>query len=110
MTLKEALQSAKDGNFVTNEHFDRNQSLHYYNGQFYYEDGAVVTPDFLYAQDFAVNGAWKISIRKENVNRNKLHDMHENNKGYTLQSGSYHECYLDSKGENEHEENNNRKI
>lgn len=47
MNLDEALLSAKNGNFVTNEYFGHTQSLHYYNGKFYYEDGAVVPKEFL---------------------------------------------------------------
>ena len=36
MNLKEAFISAREGNFVTSTMFDRNQSMHYYNGKYYY--------------------------------------------------------------------------
>ena len=72
MNLQEALISAKDGNFVTNEYFDHTQSLHYYSGKYYYEDGAVVPESFLNSQNFAVNGKWSISIKKEDINFDKL--------------------------------------
>lgn len=42
MNLREAFISAKEGNFVTSLMFDRNQSMHWYNRKYYYEDGAVV--------------------------------------------------------------------
>lgn len=92
MNLKEALLSAKDGNFVTNEYFDHTQSLHYYNGKFYYEDGAVVPKEFLHSQDFAINGEWSIVIQKDDIDFGKLKSMHDRSKGYMLSSDSYMDC------------------
>lgn len=92
MNLNEALLSAKYGNFVTNEYFDKTQSLHYYNGKFYYEDGAVVPKEFLHSQDFAINGKWSIAIQKEDIDFDKLKSIHDENKGYMLSSGSYMDC------------------
>lgn len=92
MNLQEALISAKDGNFVTNEYFGHTQSLHYYRGKYYYEDGAVVPGEFLNSQDFAINGKWSISIEKENINFDKLKSIHESNRGYMLTSSSYMDC------------------
>lgn len=92
MNLKEALLSAKDGNFVTNEYFDYTQSLHYYNGKFYYEDGAVVPEEFLHSQDFAINGEWSIAIQKEDIDFDKLKSMHDRSRGYMLSSDSYMDC------------------
>ena len=92
MNLQEALISAKDGNFVTNEYFRRDQSLHYYGGKYYYEDGAVVPTEFLQSQEFAINGKWSIAIKKENIDFDKLKFMHDKNGGYMLQSGSYMDC------------------
>ncbi len=92
MNLNEALLSAREGNFITNEYFDRTQSLHYYNGKFYYEDGAVVSRDFLRGQDFAVNGKWSISINKDDIDYDKLKEMHDKYKGYMLINDSYMNC------------------
>ena len=94
MNLQEALISAKDGNFVTNEYFSYDQSLHYYNGKYYYEDGAIVPDDFLYSQDFAINGKWSIAIKKENIDFDKLKFIHDKNRGCMLSSGSYMDCRL----------------
>ena len=92
MNLQEALSSARDGNFVTNAYFDSDQSLHYYKGDYYYEDGAVVTDEFLGEQEFATKGTWRVAIPKEDIDADKLKTMHEKNKGYMLQSGSYMDC------------------
>lgn len=92
MNLNDALLSAKGGNFVTNEYFDHTQSLHYYNGKFYYEDGAVVPEKFLHSQDFAINGKWSIAIQKEDIDFYKLKSIHDKNKGYMLSLGSYMDC------------------
>ena len=94
MNLLEALLSAKDGNFVTNEYFSCDQSLHYYRGKYYYEDGAVVPVDFLQSQDFAINGKWSIAIQKDHIDFDKLKSIHDRIDGYMLSSGSYMDCRL----------------
>lgn len=92
MNLYEALEAARDGHFVTNEYFSSDQSLHWYDWKYYYEDGAVVPEEFLENQDFAVNGKWRISIKKQDVDLDKLKAMHDKNKGCMLQGGSYMDC------------------
>ena len=77
MDLREAFISAKEGNFVTSSMFDRNQSMHWYNGKYYYEDGAVVPEEFLYKEDWAIGYPWEIIIPKEKVDFAKLKSMHE---------------------------------
>jgi len=95
MVLNEALRAAMDGHFVSNKSFDSTQSMHYFNGAFYYEDGANLSATGfvnreLRAYDWAKDG-WYIKHKKEIVNIKKLKEMHENNK-YTLQGSSYEEC------------------
>jgi hypothetical protein len=92
MNLTEALLCAKDGNFVTNQYFDEAQSLHYYKGKFYYEDGAVVTPKFLRNQNFATNCSWSIAIKNHEIDFEKLKVIHDSNKGYMLIDESYMDC------------------
>lgn len=96
MDLCQALQSAKDGNFVTNPSFDSSQSLHYFNGKFYYEDGAVLSNDFienyLKKQPWATVNTWSVIIPKEEVDRNKLIQMHRESRGLMLTDKSYMEC------------------
>ena len=88
MNLKEAFLSAKEGNFVISSVFDNSQSMHYYKGKYYYEDGAVVSEEFLYNEDWARQYSWEISIPKEKVDFDKLKKMHERSMGYMLQKGS----------------------
>ena len=94
MNLEEAFISAEEGNFVTNLAFSEDQSMHYYKGKYYYEDGAVVPEEFLYDEDWARQYPWEISIPKEKVDFEKLKKMHEKSMGYMLQKGSYMECIV----------------
>ena len=94
MNLKEALISAREGNFVTSTRFDSNESLHYYKGKYYYEDGAVVTEEFLFNADWTVQHPWEIRIPKEKVDFDKLKKMHDESKGYMLQERSYMDCII----------------
>ena len=95
MNLQEALESAVKGNFVTNQYFDSDQSMHYWNGKFYYEDGAVVTEEFLSKQRFAMEGKWRICIPAEKVDRERLQKVHVDSKGMMLDSkAGYQQCVL----------------
>ena len=94
MNLIEALESAREGNFVTHEIFDSEQSLHFYNHKYYYEDGAVIPDDYLYSQDWAVKRPWFIKIPKNEIDTEILKKMHEKSKGYMLQDGSYEDCRI----------------
>lgn len=92
MNLKEALQAAKQGNFVTNEHFSEDESLHYWNRKFYYEDGAIVPRYFLENEKFATEGEWSICIPVEKVDKERLHKVHIDSKGLMLYGRGYMEC------------------
>jgi hypothetical protein len=81
MTLKEAFQSARQGNFVTHHTFSSDQSMHYWNGRYYYEDGAVVTYQFLNNEEWPnrpenIDG-WCIKFPKDKVNTQKLKSLHQ---------------------------------
>lgn len=96
MNLTEALASAKEGNFVTNSSFSPDQSLHYHEGKFYYEDGAVLSRDFidnyLRKQPWASMNHWDISIPADEVDRDKLKRMHDESGTLMLRKGSYMDC------------------
>ena len=94
ITLPAALSAAEQGAFVSNTIFEEEQSLHFYNGKFYYEDGAVVSPYFLKEQDFAMNNSWFILANAEYVDKDKLKAMHESSNGRTLNKGSYNDCII----------------
>lgn len=92
MNLKEALRAVEDGHFVTCSSFSGDESLHEYNGKMYYEDGAVVTEQFLEKQEFAKRATWRIFADKSIVDREKLAEMHRKASGYMLSTGTYNEC------------------
>lgn len=94
VNLHRALILAREGCFVSNSHFDSGESLHYWHGKFYYEDGAVVTEEFLSSQEFASGDSWFVKYQKEKVNIEKLDDMHKRNTGYMLSEGSYEDCII----------------
>ena len=94
MSLNGALTSAKAGNFVSNQYFSSDQSLHYYKGKFYYEDGAVVTREFLETQDFAKGETWYTKKPFNEVDNCKLEEMHLKSNGCMLSGTSYEECFI----------------
>lgn len=94
MKFSEALDSAKEGNFLTNTYFTEEQSLHFYNGDFYYEDGAVLndrTLESIGKDDWAKDG-WTIKYPKEKVDTDALYILHVENKGTMLRDKSYEDC------------------
>jgi len=58
MTLQEAFKSCGQGNIVSHSSFDQSQSMHYFNGEFYYEDGACLTGHIAWmeSQEWAQQG------------------------------------------------------
>lgn len=98
MKLKEACQSAREGNFVSHHSFDYDQSMHEYNGNLYYEDGANLTVDgfisILEKEQWSREG-WFVKYSKELVNKEKLEKLHNNNKGRMLNyNESYESCVI----------------
>jgi len=96
MNLNEAIKSAREGNFVSHHSFDYNQSMHEYNGKFYYEDGAdLTTSGFINTlqNEKWSSEDWLIKYSKEQVDKEKLKRLHENSKGYMLKDNeSYESC------------------
>lgn len=92
MTLEEALVKAKEGNFITNEYLDTYECVHYYNGKFYYEDGAVIPEDTMYKNDYTKNANWRIKFTADQVDKEKLSKMHEKSQGLMLINSSYVEA------------------
>lgn len=92
LSFHKAFEYARLGCFVSSELFSSDQSLHYWNGKFYYEDGAVVSPLRLGEEDWAVLRPWKIIAAPHMVDTMKLDMMHKKANGYMLEKGSYMEC------------------
>lgn len=97
MNLQEALLAAKEGHFVTNSYFGDSQSMHYYKGKYYYEDGAVVTREFLEKQKFAKGNSWSIKYDKSLIDTAILGIIHSTSGGLMLAMGSYEECIRNGK-------------
>lgn len=96
MSITEAFDLARKGNFMTHERFSPDQSLHFWNGSFYYEDGAMVTIRLLReCDDELFAKGWLIKKPKEKVNFKKLDEMHKKNAPYMLKEGSYEESLID---------------
>lgn len=95
MTLLEACQLCREGNFVSHRNFDSSQSMHEYQYSLYYEDGANVSHDlgWIENQEWAKDG-WFIKYSKEQVDKDKLNEMHRINKGNMLYGQSYEECII----------------
>lgn len=89
LSLKEAISFAEEGCFVASQMFSPDQSMHYWGGKFYYEDGAVVPLEFFDDQDWAHNIPWRIVAFKDEVCAHLLNQMHQNSNGYMLENSSY---------------------
>lgn len=96
MTLTEAIKKCViEGCFVTNTYFSEDQSMHYWNGNLYYEDGAIVQDDWLFEQNFAKGDSWSVCAEGNRVNKEKLASMHSKGRGYMLPADrSYMECII----------------
>ena len=80
------------GCFMTNVHFGAEESMHYYNGKYYYEDGAVVSESYMEMLNKELGDTWYIKYTPDKVDVKKLSGMHRANDGYTLATGSYENC------------------
>lgn len=91
MIFLEALDSAEEGNFLSNNYFGDEESMHYYKGNYYYEDGPILDEkliDSLGKEDWD----WYVKYPKEKVNLEKLQEMHSSNRISRIYSISYEDC------------------
>lgn len=101
MTFHEAEIKAEEGNFMTHRGFSSYESMHYFNGELYYEDGAVINHHlswlFENIKDFGEN--WEIKYSADMVDKEKLAQLH--NKAGSLMISHFGESYEDAimKGE-----------
>jgi len=93
MKLQEAIESCKQGNFVTHEYFCKNQSMHMYKNTLYYEDGADLTNhmDNMTKSDWFKDG-WEVKYNSSEVNQDVLKDMHIKQGHLMLQGDTYERC------------------
>lgn len=94
--LDEAFKLAKEGHFMSNKYFTQEQSMHYNNACFYYEDGSNLSTgnfidNYLKKEDWAKFG-WYIKYDKSLVDKDILNKLHKENNGYMLHDCSYEDC------------------
>lgn len=95
MNLNEAIVMCHKGNFMTHKNFDSNQSMHYYNGSLYYEDGANLDSHLRWMkQEESLQDGWSVKFTSEQVGSQTLSNMHFANRNYMLRSGSYEDCII----------------
>lgn len=82
------------GYFITNVYFGAEESMHYYNGKYYYEEGAVVSESYMEVLNKKFGDTWYIKYTPDEVDIKKLSDMHRANDGFTLITGSYENCVI----------------
>ena len=83
------------GFFVTHCNFSSFESMHEFDGNIYYEDGANLTTSGLLLNPFDwMESGWRIKATPDKVNFEKLRNMHEGSKGLMLADSSYEECIM----------------
>lgn len=96
-----AIAFAKDGCFVTNIHFNSDESMHYWNKNLYYEDGALLNEDYLLhylisplsPESIFVGKVWRIKYTPDEVDKDKLEKMHSEMKDYMLSASNKYKTY-----------------
>lgn len=89
--LTTAVALCKAGYFVQHADFSSKESMHYYDGTLYYEEGTVVSIQFLRDSNLGEN--WRVKKNPLEINLMKLRDMHIEANGMMLDAGSYEECF-----------------
>lgn len=85
MTFQEAkFQMRKTGCWVTCDSFSYDESCHFYRGDFYLEDGAIVTEEAEQNNDCFQNDDWYIKYSADRIDQFGLCLIHEKANGYTL--------------------------
>lgn len=77
MNYISAMEEMEFGAFVTCKGFDNYESIHYYKGKYYLEDGAVVPLEWLEEKE-----DYKVIATPDQVNTALLSNMHTYYKGY----------------------------
>ena len=97
MNIAKAINTCKEGHFITNNLFGSEQSIHFYNGKIYQEDGTVLDQFLLAALGHrSTNCDWFIKYNKDHVNQKTLkeyHIMYEKDPiKFTIDSKSFEDC------------------
>lgn len=89
--LTTAIALCKAGYFVQHVDFSRKESMHYYNGALYYEDGTVITVQYL--MDNNLDNGWRIKKNPLEIDLIKLRDLHQKAQGTLLLDESFEDCF-----------------
>lgn len=93
MNIYEAMASCREGNFVSHKGFDNKESMHCYEGTFYYEDGCNISNQLdWFTNEESLQDGWYVKFTKDNVDVDKLKKLHANSRGLMLRCSSYEEC------------------
>lgn len=96
MNIAKAIITCKDGHFMTNNLFGSEQSIHYYNGKIYQEDGSIVDQSLLVKQGWSTHCDWFIKYNKDHINQKKLKEYHimysKDPIKFTLDGKSFEDC------------------
>lgn len=93
--LNDAIVLCNLGFFMTHSNFDSNESMHYYNGRLYYEDGACLTTSGLIEHPLEwMESGWKIKACPHEIDFDKLKEMHDRAGDKMLSGKSYTDCII----------------
>lgn len=94
MEFEDACSMCQLGFFMTNVNLESNESMHFYDGRIYYEDGACLSTSGLIDHPLQwMKTGWKIKASPHRIDFGKLAEMHEKSKVKSL-TNSYEECII----------------
>ncbi len=95
ISLSDACTLCHLGFFVTHKSFDANESMHSFDGNLYYEDGACLTTSgaMIHPSSWMDDG-WIIKADPLHIDFKKLIRMHGLSMGSMLVSDSYDQCII----------------
>lgn len=88
--LATAVALCKAGYFVQHATFGGKESMHYYDAALYYEDGTMVSVQYLTENNLVEN--WRVKKNPLEIDLLKLRDMHIDAQESVL-NGSYEDCF-----------------
>lgn len=88
--LTTAVSLCKAGYFVQHVQFSNNESMHYYDGKLYFEDGTSVNVQYLQEQELFDH--WRVKKNPLEIDLIKLRNLHAIAEESILE-GSFEECF-----------------
>lgn len=89
------------GYFMAAEHFSPDQSIHYYHGEYYLEDGAVINYENMFNIEWVTESKYYILALPKDINKEEYDRLHEiQSHTRSMIDGineSYQKCFTRSK-------------